>query len=46
MFMRLAVVGRASVLVSGGKDLLSLATAFKLMTGCSILSVEVFFDNL
>jgi putative PIN family toxin of toxin-antitoxin system len=46
MLMRLAVVGQASVLVSGDNDLLTLATAFKSMTGCSILGVEAFFRKL
>jgi putative PIN family toxin of toxin-antitoxin system len=46
MFMRLAVVGKARVLVSGDKDLLTLATAFKSMTGCPIQSVEAFFSTL
>lgn len=45
MFMRLAVVGQASVLVSGDKDLLTLATAFKSMTGCTLLGVEAFFNR-
>jgi putative PIN family toxin of toxin-antitoxin system len=45
MFMHLAVVGQAQVLVSGDKDLLSLATAFKSLTGCAILSVEAFLDS-
>lgn len=43
MFMRLAVVGQATVLVSGDKDLLTLATVFKQMSGCPILSVDAFF---
>jgi hypothetical protein len=30
-------------LVRGDKDLLTLAEAFKSMTGCPILSVEAFF---
>jgi len=46
MFLHLSVVGQASVLVSGDKDLLCLADAFKLMTGCSILSVESFLKEL
>lgn len=43
MFMRLARVGQADALVSGDKDLLTLAEAFKSMTDCPILSVETFF---
>ncbi len=46
MFMRLAVVGQARVLVSGDKDLLTLATAFKSMTGSLILGMEAFFSSL
>ena len=46
MFMRLARVGHAEALVSGDKDLLSLAAAFKSMTGCPIVSVEVFFQQM
>ncbi|MDO8318945.1 putative toxin-antitoxin system toxin component, PIN family [Rhodoferax sp.] len=45
MFMRLAVVGQAQVLVSGDKDLLTLATAFKSMTGCTILGVDDFLNG-
>lgn len=46
MFMRLARVGQADALVSGDKDLLTLAEAFKSMTGCPILSVEAFFQQM
>jgi putative PIN family toxin of toxin-antitoxin system len=45
MFMRLARVGQADALVSGDKDLLTLAEAFKVMTGCPILGVEAFFQQ-
>lgn len=44
-FMRLARVGQADVLLSGDKDLLTLAGAFKSMTGCPILNVEAFFQG-
>ena len=46
MFMRLARVGQADALVSGDKDLLTLAEVFKSMTGCPILSVEAFFQQM
>jgi putative PIN family toxin of toxin-antitoxin system len=46
MFMCLARVGQADALVSGDKDLLTLAEAFKSMTGCPILSVEAFFQQI
>ena len=45
MFMRLAVVGQASVLVSGDKDLLVLANEFKAMTHCPILTLGVLFET-
>ncbi|OQW87154.1 MAG: putative toxin-antitoxin system toxin component, PIN family [Rhodoferax ferrireducens] len=44
MFMRLAVAGRAQVLVSGDKDLLALAEPFKAQADCQILSVSAFFQ--
>jgi uncharacterized protein len=46
MFMRLARAGQANALVSGDKDLLILAEAFKSITGCPILSVEAFFQQM
>lgn len=46
MFMRLARVGQADALVSGDKDLLTLAEVFKAMTGCPILRVEAFFQGM
>lgn len=46
MFMRLARVGQADALVSGDNDLLTLAEAFKSMSGCPILSVEAFFQRM
>lgn len=45
MFMRLAVAGQASVLVSGDKDLLVLANEFKAMTHCPILTLGALFDT-
>ena len=41
-FLHLAVAGRAHALVSGDKDLLALANAFELASGCPILSLEAF----
>lgn len=45
MFMRLAVAGQAQALVTGDKDLLTLATAFKSMTGCAIIGVEALMSG-
>lgn len=44
MFMRLAVAGRADVLVSGDTDLLVLADVFQAQSGCQILSASAFFQ--
>lgn len=46
MFMRLAVAGQASALVSGDKDLLTMATVFKQMTRCPIVSIDAFCLSL
>ena len=46
MFMRLARVGQADALVSGDNDLLTLAEAFKSMSGCPILSAAAFFQRM
>ncbi len=43
MFMQLAVTGGAAVLVSGDKDLLTLADTFASVSACAILSPESFF---
>lgn len=45
MFLRLAVVGQAQVLVSDDKDLLTLATAFESTTSCTILGVDNFLNG-
>ncbi|MBC7648810.1 MAG: putative toxin-antitoxin system toxin component, PIN family [Vitreoscilla sp.] len=41
-FMHLAVAGKAQVLISGDKDLLSLAAEFKLASTCLIMTMEEF----
>lgn len=41
-FMHLAVAGRAKRLVSGDRDLLALAAAFRSAHGCPIVPLEVF----
>ena len=41
-FMHLAVAGQAKVLVSGDRDLLSIALEFKKLSGCSVMSLDVF----
>jgi putative PIN family toxin of toxin-antitoxin system len=44
-FMHLAVVGKAQVLVSGDRDLLSIAAEFERASACSILSLTEFSQN-
>jgi putative PIN family toxin of toxin-antitoxin system len=41
-FMHLAVAGKAQVLVSGDRDLLSIAAAFEQAGGCPILTMDAF----
>lgn len=41
-FMQLAVAGKAQVLVSGDRDLLSIAAEFEPASGCPILTLDVF----
>ena len=41
-FLQLAVVGKASVLVSGDRDLLAIADVFERESGCPILGLEAF----
>jgi putative PIN family toxin of toxin-antitoxin system len=41
-FMQLAVAGKAQVLVSGDRDLLAIADAFKRVTGCVVMTLEAF----
>jgi putative PIN family toxin of toxin-antitoxin system len=43
-FMRLAVVGKAKVLVSGGKNLLVLSEEFEQASGCVIVTMDTFFN--
>ena len=43
MFLQLATVGGAAVLVSGDKDLLTLADTFLRQSGCAIVEPESFF---
>jgi putative PIN family toxin of toxin-antitoxin system len=42
-FLHLAVAGRAQVLVSGDRDLLSMASTFERLQGCPILSLDAFY---
>ena len=41
-FMHLAVTGKAQVLVSGDRDLLSIAKVFERVSSCPILPLDVF----
>ena len=41
-FMQLAVAGKAQVLVSGDRDLLSIAEVFEHASGCAIVTLEAF----
>ena len=41
-FMHLAVAGKAQVLVSGDRDLLTLATEFEAVSSCPIVPLNVF----
>jgi putative PIN family toxin of toxin-antitoxin system len=41
-FMHLAIAGKAKVLVSGDRDLLTLAAEFELTGGCPILTLDAF----
>ncbi len=41
-FMHLSVVGKAQVLVSGDRDLLAIAAEFEQVSGCPILTLDVF----
>ena len=41
-FMHLAVAGKAQVLVSGDRDLLTLATEFERVSACRIVPLDVF----
>jgi len=41
-FMHLAVQGRAHLLVSGDRDLLTIAAAFEQASGCPILTLDAF----
>jgi putative PIN family toxin of toxin-antitoxin system len=45
-FLHLAVVGKASVLVSGDRDLLSMAGVFERASGCPIQNMETFIKRL
>jgi predicted nucleic acid-binding protein len=44
-FLHLAVAGRAQVLVSGDRDLLSIASTFERLQGCPILSLDAFYSS-
>ena len=44
-FMHLAMAGKAQVLVSGDRDLLAIATEFKQVSGCAILSLNMLFTS-
>lgn len=44
-FMQLAIVGKAPFLVSGDKDLLALADAFKQASACRIVTIEAFLNR-
>lgn len=44
-FLHLAVAGRAQVLVSGDRDLLSMASTFERLQGCPILSLDIFYSS-
>jgi putative PIN family toxin of toxin-antitoxin system len=44
-FMHLALAGKAQVLVSGDRDLLAIATEFKQVSGCDILSLNMLFTS-
>jgi len=41
-FMQLALAGRATVLVSGDRDLLAIALEFESISACPIMSLEAF----
>ncbi len=41
-FMHLAIAGKATVLVSGDRDLLVIAAEFERVSGCPILSLDAF----
>jgi putative PIN family toxin of toxin-antitoxin system len=43
-FMRLAVVGKAKVLVSGDKDLLVLSEEFEQASGCIVVTMDTFLN--
>jgi putative PIN family toxin of toxin-antitoxin system len=43
-FMHLAVVGKAKVLVSGGKNLLVLSEEFEQASGCIIVTMDTFLN--
>ena len=44
-FLHLAVAGKAQMLVSGDKDLLSLAVEFKNASGCLIVNLDTFLAD-
>jgi putative PIN family toxin of toxin-antitoxin system len=41
-FMQLAAKGKAKVLVSGDRDVLAIAEAFKRASGCAVMTLEAF----
>jgi predicted nucleic acid-binding protein len=44
-FMHLAVAGRAQVLVSGDRDLLTIAAEFERASSCPIMPLDVFCQS-